>query len=632
MSGSSRAPWQRLAPLLAWSVFAALPAPPATAAGGDEIVPSVHANDSLLQSESFAGASAATAWGVETRSIDGSGNNVANPSWGAAGTNLLRLTTVEYGDGISTPAGASRPNARVISNALNAQTASAPSPGRESDFVWQWGQFIDHDIDLAEIADPEEPFDIPVPLGDPFLDPGGTGTQVVELDRTEWDPATGTSSANPRQQPSFVTAFIDASNVYGSDAIRAAALRLLDGSGKLETSAGDLPPFNDEGLPNAGGFSPLLFLAGDIRANEQLALTSMHTLFIREHNRLCDKMIAEEPTLSGEELYQRARAIVGAELQVITYKEFLPVLLGPTALAPYQGYDPQVDPGIANIFATGAYRMGHSMVPEELMRLDKFRFPIAQGNVRLKNAFFQPDKLINEGGIDPLLRGLAFQTTQAIDLLVIDAVRNFLFGHGGAGLDLAALNIQRGRDHGLPDYNQARVDFGLAPVTSFSQIGSDPAVHAALASLYASVDDVDVWVGGLAEDPMPGALVGELIAAILVDQFERLRDGDRFWYQNTFSGDLLAEIDSSRLGGVIRRNTSIGEELQSNVFYSTQLPAIQNLPSVSGPGMAVLVLAILVGGALLLEARRAQAARSESSRALSRITRCTSASEKSLSS
>jgi peroxidase len=603
MSGSSRALRQGLVPLLAWIFFAALPAPPATSAD-DEIVPSVHANDSLLQSQSFAGASAPTAFGGEARTIDGSGNNVANPTWGAAGTNLLRLTAVEYGDSISTPAGASRPNARVISNALSAQTASAPSGGRESDFAWQWGQFVDHDIDLAEIADPEEPFDIPVPLGDPYLDPAGTGTQQIELDRTAWDPATGTSGANPRQQPNFVTAFIDASNVYGSDAVRAAALRLLDGSGKLETSAGDLPPFNDEGLPNAGGFSSLLFLAGDIRANEQLALTSMHTLFIREHNRLCDKMIADDPTLSGEELYQRARAIVGAEMQVITYKEFLPVLLGPNALSSYGGYDPQVNPGIANIFATAGYRMGHSMLPEELMRLDRFGDPIPQGNVRLKNAFFEPDKLINEGGIDPLLRGLAFQTTQEIDLLVIDAVRNFLFGHGAAGLDLAALNIQRGRDHGLPDYNQARVDYGLAPVTSFAEIGSDPAVHVALASLYPSVDDVDAWVGGLAEDPMPGAMVGELVGAILVDQFERLRDGDRFWYQNVFSGDLLAEIESTRLGGVIRRNTSIGEELQSNVFYSTQLPAIQELPSVSRPGMAVLALVILAGGALLLETRR----------------------------
>jgi peroxidase len=603
MSRSSRDRWQRLAALLAGGLFAALPLATATAAD-DEIVPSVHAPDSLLESESFTAGPPPTAWGVEARAIDGSGNNVANPAWGAAGTNLLRLTAVEYGDGVSTPAGASRSNARVISNSLSAQSAPAPSSNRESDFAWQWGQFVDHDIDLAEIADPKEPFDIPVPQGDPYLDPAGTGTQVIELDRSAWDPATGTNGANPRQQPNFVTAFIDASNVYGSDAIRADALRLLDGSGKLETSAGDLPPFNDEGLPNAGGFSQLLFLAGDIRANEQLALTSMHTLFIREHNRLCDKMIVEEPTLSGEELYQRARAIVGAEMQVITYKEFLPVLLGPNALPPYAGYDPQVNPGIANVFATAGYRMGHSMLPEELMRLDQYGFPIPQGNVRLKNAFFAPDKLINEGGIDPLLRGLAFQTTQRIDLLVTDAVRNFLFGHGGAGLDLAALNIQRGRDHGLPDYNQARVDYGLAPVTSFAEIGSDPAVHAALASLYPSVGEVDAWVGGLAEDPVPGAMVGELVRAILVDQFERLRDGDRFWYQNTFSGDLLAEIESTRLGGVVRRNTSIGEELQSNVFYSTQLPAIQELPSVSRPGLAVLVLAMLAGGALLLDARR----------------------------
>ena len=152
-------------------------------------------------------------------------------------------------------------------------------------------------------------------------------------------------------------------------------------------------------------------------------------------------------------------------------------------------------------------------------------------------------------------------------------VRNFLFGEpGSGGLDLAAINIQRGRDHGLPDYNQARVDFGLAPVLTFSDITSDTAMQAELQSLYGSVNDVDVWVGALAEDHLPGAIVGELLMAVIADQFEALRDGDRFWYQSTLSGPLLAEVEATTLADVIRRNTMINQEIQNNVFLAVLAP------------------------------------------------------------
>lgn len=135
-----------------------------------------------------------------------------------------------------------------------------------------------------------------------------------------------------------ITHFIDASNVYGSDDVRAAALRTNDGTGRLLVSAGDLLPFNSPGLPNAGGTGPELFLAGDVRANEQVGLTAMHALFVREHNRLAAEIAGSSPELTGEEIYQEARRFVGALMQSITYNEFLPALLGANALTPYRGY------------------------------------------------------------------------------------------------------------------------------------------------------------------------------------------------------------------------------------------------------------------------------------------------------
>ncbi len=223
------------------------------------------------------------------RTIDGSGNNLDDTEMGASFIELLRIVDPDYGDGISTLAGEGRPSARAVSNAVSLQEESIPNTLGASDFLWQWGQFVDHDIDLTEGTDPPESANIEVPIGDPFFDPDGTGTEVIELNRSIYNESSGTGTDNPRQQLNEISAWIDASNVYGSDEERANALRTNDGTGKLKTSEGNLLPFNTEGLPNAGGPSDTLFLAGDVRANEQVALTAMHTLFVREHNRLAEE-------------------------------------------------------------------------------------------------------------------------------------------------------------------------------------------------------------------------------------------------------------------------------------------------------------------------------------------------------
>ncbi|QDT36948.1 peroxidase family protein [Stratiformator vulcanicus] len=493
--------------------------------------------------------------------INGIGNNLNNPDWGSTETELLRNTEAEYTDGTSSPAGDDRPSARVISNTVGDQESDATNDRYLTDYVWIWGQFIDHDIDLTEGASPAEEFNIDVPQGDPLFDPNGTGTQQIPLDRSIYEEdADGT-----RQQLNQITAFLDGSVIYGSDDVRASELRTFNG-GKLKTSSGDLLPFNEAGLPNAGGPSDSLFLAGDVRANENAALTAMHTVWVREHNRIADELAAGDSSLNDEEIYQLARARVTAQLQAITYNEFLPALLGDGALAEYQGYDDSVNPGIANVFSTAAYRLGHSLLSPTLLRVNADGSTAADGNIALRDAFFNPSAVTDEG-IDLLLRGASLQNAQELDTQIIDDVRNFLFGPPGAGgFDLASLNIQRGRDHGLADYNQARVDYGLEPVSSFSEITSDPILAAKLESLYGSVDNIDVWVGGLAEDHVPGSSVGELFQTIIADQFERIRDGDRFWYQNLYSGAELFEIDNTTLADVIERNTDI-DGLQENVFF-----------------------------------------------------------------
>ncbi|NES24473.1 MAG: PEP-CTERM sorting domain-containing protein [Symploca sp. SIO3E6] len=522
------------------------------------------------------------------RSINGSGNNIANPTWGETDTQLLRLLPSDYEDGISAPAGADRPSARAISNAVSSQTGSVTNSLHASDWLWQWGQFLDHDLDLTEGAEPSEPFNIAVPTGDPFFDPFGTGTQEIGLNRSTYDTTTGTGIGNPRQQINEITSYIDASNVYGSDSVRASFLRTNDGTGKLKTSAGDLLPFNTALLPNAqsgGPLDPSLFIAGDVRANEQIGLAATHTLFVREHNRLAEEIAAADPTLSGEEIYQRARKMVGAQIQAITYNEFVPLLLGDGAIEAYSGYNDTVNASISNEFSTAAFRVGHTMLSPELQRINNDG--TSPGSIALQDAFFTTTPILEEG-IDSILFGLASQKAQEVDTLIIDDVRNFLFGPPGAGgFDLASLNIQRGRDHGLPGYNQARVGLGLSAVTSFADITSDLSVQDKLASIYDTVDDIDLWIGGLAENHFNGGIVGELFHTIIADQFTRTRDGDRFFYLNDdYLLSMVPDIGTTTLSDVIRRNSTI-TNIQDNAFV-----VAKDVPEPSA------ILSLLVVGSL----------------------------------
>ena len=499
----------------------------------------------------------------EYRSIDGTGNNQSHPTQGAAGTPLRRAVPAAYGDGVGNiPGGQGRPSPRLVSNATCAQLGDMPNDHRATAFLWQWGQFLDHDLDETPITSPAEEFDIIVPTGDPQFDPGGVGGVTIPLDRSAYVMVEGV-----RQQINNITSYIDASNVYGSDAARAMELRALDGTGRLKTSTGDLLPFNPNGFPNAPTANdPTLFLAGDIRSNEQVALTAMHTLFVREHNYWADEIHAQSPELNGDEVYQRARAMVAAEMQAITYNEFLPVLLGANAIPPYAGYDENVDASVANMFAAAAYRVGHTLLSTPLMRVDRRLDEVPAGHLPLAQAFFNPQAIHSEG-IDSLLRGLAAPPSQRIDCLIIDDVRNFLFGQPGqGGFDLASLNLQRGRDHGLGSYNDVRETYGRPRAQSFADISPDPAVQSALAAVYASADDVDPWLGLLAEPHYSDAMVGETLWLVLRDQFIRARDGDRFWYEAYLPAHLVSRINRQTLARIIRRNTSIGDELQDNVF------------------------------------------------------------------
>lgn len=482
------------------------------------------------------------------RSIDGSGNNLQHADYNATNTDFIRTTPAHYADGVSVPI--MGPNARDISNIVVAGKGATPNAEGLSGMMYAWGQFIDHDLDSMKSGTTD--LSISTSASDIF---GGTS---IKVSRVAVDPATGAGTGKVATPINEITGWLDGSMVYGSDAKTAASLRLADGH--MATSEGN-------NLPIVNG----AFLAGDLRVAENPDLTSLQTLFVREHNLQVDRLKAQHADWSGDQLYQQAKAIVTAEIAHITYSEFLPHLLGNNLLSAYKGYNPNVNPTISAEFAGAAFRFGHSIVSAEMITTAENGAEVS--SQELRNAFFEPASVFTStgDGADGLLRHLAADRSNALDVHLVDDLRNFLFTQGnGPGMDLAAINIQRGHDLGLGTLNQTREAMGLAKYTSFNQITSDADTAAALQKAYGSVDAIDLWVGGLAENHMKGAMIGQTFGLIIARQFEALRDGDRFWYQvEGFDRQALDAIENTSLSDIILRNTDT-ETLQKDAFVYTQ--------------------------------------------------------------
>ncbi len=530
----------------------------------------------------------------ENRSYTGFNNNLVNKDWGASFSNQIRKSTVDYLDGMSEINDNNRPTPRYLSNTIFSQQDDIFDSHDLSDYVWVFGQFLDHDITLVE-SNNREPILLTIPDDDEWFTP----QDFIFTSRNEFAHGSGESINNPRQYENLVTSFVDGSAVYGSSQERADWLRALDGTGKLKVSKGDLLPWNTVDGERNGDIDPTSpfmaddtrvldkwYVAGDIRANENPLLIAMHTLFVREHNRLCDELRANHPNWTGEQIYQRARKFVGAYLQNITFYEFLPAL--GVNLSNYPGYRENVDPAILNEFSAAAFRIGHTMINSNLIRMSNDGDEIPQGNITLRDAFFNPNAVELAGGVESYFKGMGSQVMQEMDCKIIDDLRNFLFGPPGAGgLDLAAINIFRGRDRGLTNYNQMRFDFGLPMVNTFEEFVEYQEDAVILSEMYGTVDNIDAWVGMLAERHKEGAILGELVMRIIEEQFENLRNGDRFYFENdpVFTPSDISDIQSTTMHKILMRNTDISV-MQKNLFVAMPHENIPTGPELSNQPLA----------------------------------------------
>ena len=480
-------------------------------------------------------------------------------------TPQIRLTDANYADGVGEAVAGTDPVS--ISANLFDQDGDMPNPEGLSNMFVAWGQFLDHDITLSLENHGE------------VLTADGL---VAPLARSQFE--IGEDGA--RVPTNAISWQVDGSQVYGSTEERTADLRSFSG-GKMRMSE---DPSSDDGLmPTADPDSFMagdimsddpVFLAGDIRANENPALSSLHTVMVREHNYWAERLAEEHPDWTDDQLFEGARQIVTYELQSVTYDQWLPHLVG-DAVGPDTGYDPDVVGDISVEFSTAAFRFGHTMVSSSIPRTEADGTTSDEGDMAIMDAFFNADP-IKDGHLDDILRGQLTSNAQAFDTKVVDDLNFFLESPDGlSGFSLVALNLLRGQDHGLQSYIDTRaallgdIDPDTLDPLDFSIITDDPDQQAALAAVYDTVHDVDLWVGGLAEDPIDGTQLGATFTFIVTDQFARIRAADPEFGQldPALGAGIIAEVQASGLNDILMRTTGV-DAVQDDPFLAEPMTLV----------------------------------------------------------
>ncbi|XP_052869946.1 uncharacterized protein LOC128275474 [Anopheles cruzii] len=527
------------------------------------------------------------------RTHDGTCNNARRPRWGSAQMPFNRFLAPEYQDGVEgirrSVTGATLPSARFVSLVVH---GSRDEEAPVTMMLALWGQLIDHD--LTATAQPRSingstprccnggeesthPSCLPikVPHDDPWL--SHLGVRCLEFLRSA--PAQRRDCLlSWREQTNQATAYLDASPIYSSNPRSSDNARIFR-QGMLLFGRG--PPHEDVCFRAA--LANQCIRPGDSRSGEQPGLLMMHMVWVNEHNQIASRLATLNPHWSDEKVYQEARRIVGALFQHITFREFLPLVLGRDVCrlfdleletsGHYRGYDANVNPTVANEFAGAAFRFGHSLIQHTYMRADRHHRFIGN-NVSLHEDTSEGD-FGGPGSLHRLLRGMVNQRALKRDEFITPELTNHLFQTKSFpfGLDLAAINIQRGRDHGLPAYVSWRGPCGLSSIRDWDDLDRimGSASTSRLRKAYRTVDDIDLFVGGLAERPVVGGIVGPTFACIIAQQFSNLRKGDRFWYENagfesSFTPAQLESIRQVAFAQVLCRALGGGGSLQPFVF------------------------------------------------------------------
>lgn len=437
-----------------------------------------------------------------------------------------------------------------------------------SQLMWQFGQFIAHD--MTSIVPPlgmnsccdefskDYPFaglysgsgycfPIAIPDDDPFFKENCmvfSRSYAVEI-------------FGKRSPINGVTALLDMSQLYSSSIDETLNLRtgvqgllkftIVDGKMRLSNTNDRVCKFSEK-----VNTCPV---SGDPRVSGQPGTGALHIVFLTIHNMIARKLFQFNTHWDDERIFQETRKIVTAFMQKIIYKDYLPLLLGNDLMdifglnSTYK-YRPRVVPRINLEFSTAAFRFGHSMVNSQI------------DGKRLREIFLVP---INTGSFSDTLIPFSQAAHKSSDFgpAFTTELKEWLF-HGledvpgfspspGPSFDLPSINIQRGRDHGLASYVTARDECAKILQGIPGQFNTLPQCFTEGA--YKNEEDIDLYVGGLSEMPLPGALLGPTFACVVAEQFRKLRSGDRFFYETTgfegFTPDQLSFIQRTTLASLV---------------------------------------------------------------------------------
>lgn len=364
---------------------------------------------------------------------------------------------------------------------------------------------------------------------------------------------------SPSDQTNEVTAFVDNSNLYGSTNSVAESLRTGRG-GRMVTNAKNIMPERDN-----------KFYLGDARLNQTPQLQVLHSIQLREHNRIAGILQGMNRHWKDKKLFEETRRIVIAQFQHVVYEEFLPAYIDPGITKHLDNplFGPNFDAAVFNEFSSSVFRVMHSFIPTQVHLISKddtiatHKLHKILNNVQIIRTHY-----------DDIVRGLLVQPIHVpgYDPELFHGM--FKNNDTDPGLDLVSVDLIRGRDHGLPPYANILKDLrGNTPITKFQHLSpfiSDENIEL-LRHTYEAVEDIDLLVGALLETPMNGSLLGPTAQSMFFSQFRRLMTADPYFYTNP---DSPKPFTTRQLQEISKASSNLLFCMNSGVEWVPRTPSI----------------------------------------------------------
>ena len=481
------------------------------------------------------------------RTVDGAYNDLSSPAMGMAGTRFGRNVPPRHTEPERDPR-LMTPNPRRVSTALLARGPDMIPATSLNVIAGAWLQFQTRDW-FSHASDPQRPFTVPRPAGDTWPE------DPILLPRTGRDPNADTDP--PRTFVNTETHWWDASQVYGSTVEFQRAIRKPDlGPGKVAIGADGLIDVDPALLGSSGGLD-----------GWWIGLELLHTAFMREHNAVCDVLHAAYPSWSDDQVFDKARLVIAALIAKIHTVEWTTAILAHPVLqigmrANWFGVaeervhrllgrisDSEVISGIPGSAVdhhsapyaiteefVAVYRM-HPLVPDDVDLRSIARPDVVDRQEFLDLAGLRSRGVLERHGVADLLYSLGTAHPGAVTLHNHPRFLQRFRRDDGMEIDLAALDILRSRERGVPRYNAFRRLLGLPEARSFDDLAKDPTVAAELAAVYDSIEDVDLTVGLYAEPPPAGFGFSDTAFRIFILMASRRLKSDRF-----FTTDFTPEV------------------------------------------------------------------------------------------